>query len=84
MRPVRAAAFFYKRGIMILKSYKKKKILFHTFDRKWIDKYAYRWDNKGGGDKTYDQSESLPAGSRFDADLSGRKRGRYCKYRENV
>lgn len=25
-------------------------ILFHTFDRKWIDKYADKWDNKGGGD----------------------------------
>ena len=58
-------------------------ILYHTFDCKWIDKYADKWDNKGGGDG-YDQSESLPAGSRLDADLSGRKRGRYCKYRENV
>lgn len=36
---------------MVTKSYKKKMILFHTFDRKWIDKYAYRWDNESGGDE---------------------------------
>lgn len=63
---------------MVTKSYKKKMILFHTFDRKWIDKYSHRWDNESGGDGRYDQSKPLSAGSRLDANLSGGKRGRCC------